>query len=439
MRRAEYLETREGQYHRRLSRRIQRQYFVVQDHEPKSKNAISLQEKIDFQQQILAQMKRFGRRAYRAKVVLQIDLCSQQNNPPSVYKLAKNYLDLMQEPVKGSGIWRRRVMLNDDRLVEVLIVNYWLRPEISGAEIQIRVDALRNFIEDLQLLERVRRNDFRDGSMARCDEVWDEYDHERPAGRLSEVMAQLRDWQQSRADVEVWWGKDAYAGMERAYRMQAQGLYLEARQPGLRELLAVMAPHLHAGCDPELSAILEQTRDMMITPPFMLDLTHAPSQTGERAIFRSAVAEALESFKRSHPILFPLLATMGVTVFCVPPARQSSDGRHQYVDLDNLACYVIPSVHDVLEPPSATVHTVDVESIKDPARREFFQQHLGRLARTPKISVTQYQVIRLPRTAGDPDQGLVRLALGDGRPGSSLWERVDDVLDAWADRVRRHR
>lgn len=436
MRRSEYLETQAGQYHRRRSRRMQRQYLVVTGHEPKSKNAISQKEEVAFQQQILAQMKRFGRRAYRSKVIMEIDFCSHQNDPPAIHTLAKNYMDLLQEPVEGSGIPRRRVLLDDDRLVEVLIVNYCLRPRVSGPEIRMRVDTLRNFIEDLELLERVRRNDFRDGGVTHYHAVWDEYDHERPEDRLSDVMSELRDWQQSRADVEAQWGSDAYAGMERAYRMQAQELHLEARQPGLRELLAVLAPHLHAGCGPELSAILEQMRDMVITPPFMLDLTHAPSQDGETAIFRGAVAQALESFKSSHPILFPLLTTMGVTVFCVLPAGQSSGGRQEYVDLDNLARYVMPAVHDVLQPPSATVRTFDVETITDTASREFFRQRLARLARTPKISVTQYQIIRLPRTDGDPDQGLVRLALSDGRPGSSLWQRMDDALDAWEDQVR---
>lgn len=439
MRRSEYLETHAGQCQRRHSRRMRRQYFLVKDHEPKSKNAISHQEQVDFQQQVLATMRDLGRRAYRSKVVLEVTFCSHQDNPPAVHTMAKNYLDLLRKPVEGSGIRRRRVLLNDDRLVEVLIVNYCLRPRASGPEIRMRVDALRDFIEDLELLERVRRNDFRDGGVTHYHAVWDEYDHEGPEDRLSDVMSELRDWQQSRADVEAQWGKDAYAGMERAYRMQAQELYLEARQPRLRELLAVLAPHLDAGCGPALSEIVEQMRDMMISPPFMLDLTYAPAQSGDTAIFRDAVKQALESFKRSHPVLFPLLTTMGVTVFFVPPAGRSSRGRQGHVDLDNLARHVMPAVHDVLEPPSDTVHTVDVETIKDPARREFFQQHLARLARTPQISVTQYQIVRLPRTTGDADQGLVRLALSDGRPGSSLWERMDHVLDAWVDQVGWHR
>lgn len=436
MNRSEYLETQEGQYRRRRSRRNTRQLLQVTNHEPKSKKGISQQEKVDFQRQILTQLELLGRRAYRSQVVLEIDFCSHQNNPPAVHTLVKNYLDLLQRPVEGAGIERSRLLLNDDRRVDVLIANYHLRPDSAGPEIHIRVDALRHFEEDLRLLERIRRNDFRDHSVISPDEVWEEPSHGRLEDRLSDALADLRTWERSRTVLEAQVGTPAFTAMQRMQRTRVQELYLETRQPRVQDLLTIFTPHLQINSPSALLEITSQIRGQILTPPFMLDLTHAPAKDGDTDVFKGAVVAALNDFKNSHQVLFPLLTTMGVTIFCVPPAAQASGGRQQYVDLDNLARYVIPAVHEVFQPPSDIAHAVDLAAIQDAELRRFFRTRTARLARTPETSITQYQIIRLPRTNSDPEQGLVRLALTDGHPDNSLWRNMDRILDAWERQVR---
>jgi hypothetical protein len=176
-------------------------------------------------------------------------------------------------------------------------------------------------------------------------------------------------------------------------------------------------------------------RGFIVTPPLMLDLTHAPvpgavAGTG-KATFKAAVAAALADFKKDHGLLFPLMATVGVTILCVPPKAQAKGGEETYVDLDNLARYVIPIVHEQLRPPANTVHTFDVTTIRDAEMRADYERRQLQLKRTPKESVTQYQMLRMPRLPEDPDNGFVRLALCNGGAYEGLWRRMDKIIFGW--------
>jgi len=428
MDRTEYLETGDGQRNERRKRRTKRQLFIVPNHEPKSKTSIADADKIQFQREILAQMKQSGRIAYRSPVVLEIDFFSHQKDPPAVHTLAKNYMDLLQEPVDDSGIERSRLLLADDRQIDVLIVNYHLR-QLEDPEIRLQVDTVTNFAQDIALLERIRHHDFRDDPSYDVDSVWDEDSEGRRHDRLSDAMRELREWECHRADLEAQLGPAGFEGMHRMNLMRAQGLHLDTFEPKVQDLLFLLGPLVSGGSGME--KLQAQMRDMIVTPPLMLDLTHAPVKGVGKDVFKTNVANALAAFKAEHSLLFPLLHTAGVTILCVPPKIQAVEGKEQYVDLDNLARYVIPAVHEVLEPPADTVHTLDVAAIADERLRKRCEDRLERMKRTPKYSVTQYQIIRLPRLEGDPDNGLVRLALCNGGPYESLWSRMDQIIGRW--------
>src|SRR5688500_7203622 len=85
MSRLEYLETQQGQRSERRKRFLRRQRFTIGNHEPKSKNSITLAEQIAFQKAIVQQLEKIERRAYRSKVVLEIDFYSHQDDPPALH------------------------------------------------------------------------------------------------------------------------------------------------------------------------------------------------------------------------------------------------------------------------------------------------------------------------------------------------------------------
>ena len=383
-------------------------------------------DKVWFQQQILSQMKLFGRRAYRSPVALEIDFYSHQNDPPAIHTLTKNYMDLLQKSVAGSNIHRSHILLNSDRYIDVLIVNYHLR-QLTKPSICLQLDTFTNFAQDITLVERIRHRDFRDETSYDADSIWGEgHRHDR----LSDAMENLQECERQRANIEARWGHATFDVMHRMNLMQAQELYLDVFEPKVQDLLFLLGP-LVSGDNGMVRLLNAQTRNMIVTPPFMLDLNHAPVERGGKNVFKNNVSEALSAFKSKHPLLFPLLHTVGVTILCVPPKNQAADGKEQYVDLDNLAGYVIPAVHEVLAPPTDTVHTFNVTAIADEQTRRWFEDRLEQLKRTPKYSVTQYQIIRLPRLASDPDNGFVRLALCNGTPYTGLWHRMDEIINRW--------
>jgi hypothetical protein len=433
MKRLEYLETQQAQRAERRKRVMRRQRFVVANHEPKSKNSMSPAEEIAFQQTIVQQLRQAKRQAFRSKVVLEVDFYSHQNDPPAVHTLAKNYMDLLQKPVPGSGITRKHLVLADDRLIDVLIVNYHLR-DGEGPAVEFEVGTMADFVADLALLERIRNCDFADEIRYDPDTVWSRSRYVREEDRLSEALENLRSWERRQTYIEEQWGAAAFAGMHRMNVMRVQELYLEAREPKIEDILTLLAPLVHPD-NPMLGAIHQIMRNCIVTPPLMLDLTHAPvpgeiAGTG-KSTFKTAVAAALTDFKKDHGLLFPLLATIGVTILCVPPKSQAHDGKETYVDLDNLARYVVPIVHEQLRPPADTIYTFDLTAIRDAERRADYEQQLLRLKRTPKESITQYQMLRMPRLPGDPEKGFVRLALCNGGAYEGLWRRMDKIVFDW--------
>jgi len=429
MNRSEYLETIEGQRRELRKRRQKQQFFLIAKHEPKAKGRIT-DDVIEFQRHISGQMDQFGRRAYRSRVVLEIDFFSHQNDPPAVHTLAKNYMDLLQKPVDGCGIERRRLLLTDDRQIDVLIVNYHLR-KLSEPEIHLRVNTVANFTQDLALLKRIRDNGFSDADGYRSKGGWDEMADVHADESLDDAMRSLRDWEQNRALIEAKWGVAAFESMHYMNVVRAQELYLRTFEPKVRDLFLLLAPLISETSGME--RLNTQMRDMVITPPFMLDLAHAPVPGAGKDVFKTNVGKALAAFKAKHTLLFPLRTTVGVTLICVPPKNHSVLGKEQYVDLDNLARYVIPAVHEVLRPPSDAAYAFDVPAIKDRNARSWHAERLEALKRTPKHSVIQYQIVRLPRMSGDPDNGLVRLALQRGGVGEGLWRQMDRIIDKWDD------
>jgi hypothetical protein len=148
-----------------------------------------------------------------------------------------------------------------------------------------------------------------------------------------------------------------------------------------------------------------------------------PRSTGQMEQFKTDIRTELESFRSRWPVLRTLLVPVSLTFMVVPPAY----GK----DLDNLALTVLPIAHDVLklhiEPYFA--RSPEYPGRESPHRRAA----LHRLRSLSANSVSSYQVIELPRSLGDPQHGLFRLALGR-HSGRSWWDKAAQYIDAMIER-----
>jgi len=400
MNRGEYILTQEGQNNLLIRRRLKRLYFRIK-HEPKSKNSIDEEEKKCFQQQVVQTLHDFQRRAYRSPVIMEIDFCCNQNNPPAIHTLAKNYLDLLSIPLPNFNIKRKRLLYEDDKLIKILIVNYTLDFD-SPYGISIKIDRLKNFFEDVKLVDRIIHNDFEGNDSSYNSFDINEIEQENNNG-FSDPYKKLKDLRESKDSFIKNIGHDAYNAMEDFAIQDIQKNLLQIGNLRVSELTPLLAPFLNERTPSGISqAILEITknhRNMIISPPLALDLRHTPIKTGQTKIFKSNVKTVLKNFTKLFPILSPLKTPLGVIVLYVRPKTQS-------IDLDNLASYIIPFVNETIQPPISFVNNTN--------------------------SIERCQFIELPRFDSDSDAGYVRLIFDNPFLGS-VWDKVDNVIDKWAD------
>jgi hypothetical protein len=142
---------------------------------------------------------------------------------------------------------------------------------------------------------------------------------------------------------------------------------------------------------------------------FTLELHHAPHRKGENAAFDAALRVALNGFKKKCHYLFPLAATLNVTILMIPP---KGGGK----DLDNLATMIVPAVHEIWAPPASFAHAYKTDNIEDEGLREHWEKVRNQLPKALKHSITEYRAFALPRLPDDPEDGFVRLAVGGGMP-----------------------
>src|SRR5262249_11522535 len=104
MERKRYSRTRQGQASLLRKRRLRR-FQIMIEQQPQSKN-IKSADAIDFQRTVLNQLEADGQSAYRGDAFLQLDFYTSAKDPPAIYRLPKNYLDLLGKPRDDSGISR---------------------------------------------------------------------------------------------------------------------------------------------------------------------------------------------------------------------------------------------------------------------------------------------------------------------------------------------
>lgn len=399
MNRGDYILTQEGQKNLLFKRRLKRLYFQIKQ-EPKGKKSINEEEQKYFQQQIIHTLQVFKRRAYHSSVIMEIDFLCNQNNPPSIHTLAKNYLDLLSIPLPDSYIKRKRLLYKDDRLIKILIINYTLYSD-SPSGISIKIDRLKNFFEDIRLVNKIIHNDFEDNPsycMFDIKELEEENNNS-----CSEPYEELQDLREEKNFIIKNIGHDAYKTMEDFAIQDIQKNYLQIGHLSISGLISLFAPFLNERITSDISQtileIMKNHRNMMISPPLTLDLRNTPIKNGQTKIFKSNVKTVLKNFTKKFPILSPLKTTLGVIVLYVPPKTQS-------IDLDNLARYIIPFVNETIQPPISFVNSTN--------------------------SIQRCQLIELPRFDSDSDAGYVRLIFDNPFFGS-VWDKVDNVIDKWVD------
>jgi len=431
MERIKYLNTPEGQIHLRRGR-LRSWFYVRIDQEPQSKS-IKKEAAVYFQSKVLEALKERNKRKYTSAIVLQIDFYTSQKTPPGIHSLAKNYLDLLKDPVSGLKTKCGKILYNDDCQVKLLIVNYRLG---EGPAIHIQAETLRNFICDLDLLRRIRANDF-EGSQKFDDYKLRDFSrklqYELHEKDFVESNFTVHDLKRLEAQKNVYikkFGLEFYSSYKDIVIRGVQSDYLKSRHLTIGLLLSIF-PSYYFKEKSRITGIDLFERTASIGRDFVSTLgIHLPSKPTEKLKskeFKEEIKKNLEDFKKRYPVLFPLKSILGVTVLFLQPKNENTD-------LDNLARkYIVPFINKIVQPPRSYAETINIDEVTDDFPRKRFLEERDKLPKYPRHSIVQYQIIEMPRLEHDSPEGYIRLFFNDGSYESNLWAKLKHILDEWED------
>jgi hypothetical protein len=406
---------------------------------PKAKGSISEADKRDFQKELLAFLDDRNRGPSRSPIVLKLTFNTSHDNPPAIHTLAKNYLDLLERPIDKSLTKRRRLLYNNDRQVKVLIVEYRLDSKKEDGSIYVEATSLHSLLMDLQLYERILRNDFFDSR--NYGRHYREYSfHFKETDKLDaddEDLDRLREFTRSKDSFIAFAGEATYNALLETYIRNAQKWILRVNRfsldnlAGLFDLLKFQVT-AYGAMNRQFEDLIKTSRDMALSPWLTLDLGVLPSHEGESKIFKEMVRRKLESYRIKHALLFPLRTMLSITILLLPPLDQG-------IDLDNLARKIIPFINDVLQPPATFLHSINIKDMPEGEIKAHLLSEREELKKLPKYSISRYQIIEIPRMSADPANGFIKMFLEDGFELDDIWDNLDQRLDEWSEYVGQMR
>jgi hypothetical protein len=377
----------------------------------------------DFQRQVMDAMDSYRRYPFTGPIALDLHFHTTRRNPPSIHHAAKHTLDLLGPVLPGNERPRRRSLLyRDDRQVKFLYVDLdqgWHRDAEPGGSTFITARRVRDVITDLCMAHRL------------SGELNDEDEEEESPFRVPDLPD----------DPEPEWLRQPGQGATALQRFLAEAARFHyvsqlqeailARTGGLlaSSLSHYLDSHTRTAEPSRVAAIFEQSRadsrDLLLSSPLALPLPGLPRASGQAKEFTQQIRSSLEGFRSSSPLFATLLVPVTLTFLVIP----SEQGK----DLDNIALTALPIAHDVLRPHIAP-HLLSPYDQDDGQQEPWRTEALARLKSVNARSVSAYQVIELPRSARDPAEGVLRLALSS-HSHRSWWDHAASYLEETFDRA----
>ncbi|MFI6634279.1 hypothetical protein ACIBI7_35820 [Nonomuraea fuscirosea] len=451
--------------------------------EPEQKGARGKRTAVAFQQQVIERMTSLRRRPFNGPVALDLHFKSTRRNPPTIQRLAKHALDVLGKADPTIRAARPSVLYRDDRQVKFLYVDLdqgWNRdrefssilaspgdlpdpwaladhqqnpgPPSSGELVApwlvdlpmplfdkaLGIDGAaqqttgstylvarpgRDVLADLTLANRLRHVGDEDDEDDESSPFWapdlpldlaeDEWTSRTPAPDEDSLWEYFD--QSSRFSKLMRFQETVLAQID-AHLLWGLCLYIDSAFSSIPPNCPEDYRHTFGGHIRDSQAM---ARQQLLRHPLALRLPALPRTSHEGEEFASALRQQMLNFRLRRPMFKLLTVPVKVTFLVVPP--------EQGKDLDNIALTALPIVHEVLR-PHIEPHIVLAPSHPQVDPAPWREEALRRLKSLNANSVTAYQVIELPRTAQDPPEGVLSLALGSATH-QSWWERIADHVD----------
>ncbi|MDX6362753.1 MAG: hypothetical protein QOC85_1763 [Streptomyces sp.] len=397
---------------------------VIFDGEPHQKSQAGRRQAVPFRNAVreeLVHRPRWPRP--RAALAVDFTFHTSARQPPSLWRLPKNYLDLLGEtsaPPQDPG----PVIYQDDSQVKLLYASLMHSDGGGDGRIYLEARTRASAIEDMQLA-----GELLEGDHELFDTTWAEAD---PTEFLE-------------ADVEQYLSADLAERMKFHDKAQYQAMLLGSNDRLLRAVFFQAARWLLTGRDADavraerlaaagaaggglvdgIARTNADNRDLLWST-IRMELPPLPLRQGGGAVFEEAVRQAIRNFVEERPDLQPLIIPLRVTVLVVPPKHRA--GRVK--DLDNILITVLTALEEEIKPDAAPW------SLAPPLVGDGAESEPRR--RVPGSQTWAYQVLELHRGPYDPGQGSLTVVPGLGWNRKSIWaEAADFVKQALERRTSR--
>lgn len=382
--------------------------FFDVSQEPQSKDSITLEEKKYFQKCIKEVMLKRRRRPFRGQVVLEITFNIPNKNPPSIHRLAKNYIDLLVDDVQYKN---RKVLLNDDRQISLLSVkcDYDLTKD---HRISLKICSYAHFTHGVDLVDHLYFGDIEDADFSQ--ENVDKF-KEREADEKRELSNRTENLIEGLEELVVI--KDVLEEKKRRYlqllnKRMFQSAMLEQNSLDTHDVLSMFFNDLFK------KRGLQTLEIPILSPRFTLELPDVPQKEGDSKYFKKALNECLFSYKKNQKAMFPMLCPIGITILYCPP-------KNHYIDLDNLASKIVPLVHEIFKPNFAFWGFVSESSMGSLELEKICKNEKAKYKQAQKVSIRHYQVIKLSRDNARDENGFVLMLLENGELHQTVWEKIE--------------
>ena len=430
-----YLETPRGKLGRyRWRNRKGRSYYLFNNTEPKSKKSMKTKGKIEFQKQILEQMKMRHKRSYRSKIAAHFSLSSTKENPPHIHTAMKNLLDLFEKPLDGSGIKRKGLVYQNDNQIKYLSADYSIGM-LDNARIYADFEPFSNFLQNLELA-----NDIISG---KYNDYIDDYDISKKIKEIEgkkdededDDYSEYKELIQNKKKYLKSLSEDAYKGLVTMSRMQVQKNFLQMGSldiSGLHYIFNSIGNIYSHANTPEIDKYTKETSDYManllLKSPIKIQLPRIPVNKGEGNQFKEEVREAMMEYREKYEILTPLMTPVGLEVIHKPPI--ASEGFHK--DLDNIMReFIIPIFHEEFKPPISHLSNANLNSIKDEEMLNNIKKMKSKIPKSIEHSIVKYEIFEIPRAPDDKEDGFISMNISEAHRGirSNIGNRIKEIIE----------
>ena len=267
----------------------------------------------------------------RAQVAVDLRFTAAEHQPPPLWELPKNYLDLLgatSAPVDDPG----PLVFKDDVQVKLLFASLHRgRGGNKAGRISLVARTRTSAIEDMQLAGQLLKDDdeLGDTEAAPTVAIENDYDHFAPG-----VAARLRQLDKFEHQAFVLGSND---------RLIQHVLFQSARWLLTGVDTAINRMERLGGGLPRVEDIVNEMAEQnavdrdLLWSTVRIELPALPLLPGDSERFKEGVRDAFRRFADETPNLSPVLVPLRVTVLVIPPVRPLAGAK----DLDNILITVM--------------------------------------------------------------------------------------------------